>query len=192
MFLYYYVILSKIQWTDVQPISKAFQSYMLSKKQFESYKLPPTFSALKYMIYQRQSHYMTYIWDSVFKDGPSKNFSKFVFHTFYLVHSWILYLIYQSSVHTNPTLPDPEDFGWLRNDDGYKPFMNDNARKCWIYLSLCLQPFIFPNVEFNKVEFEQENTVRNWCVWKLLKITRGCWIENGDFVILDFFNCPFY
>ena len=41
---------------------------MFSKTQLESDKLPPTFSALKYMIHR--SHYITYIWKSAISTNP--------------------------------------------------------------------------------------------------------------------------
>ena len=80
--------------------------------------------------------------------------------------------ISKSSIHINPTLPDPEDFGWVKNDDGYEPFMMDNTRKQTMILYVvtarikdwCVQKcwcFNRSNVEFNKPEFELENIVRN-------------------------------
>ena len=53
--------------TDIDNLSK-LRLHMFSKKQLESDKLPPTFSALNYMIYR--SHYMTYIWKSAISTNP--------------------------------------------------------------------------------------------------------------------------
>ena len=53
--------------TDISNFSK-LQWHMFSKKQFESGKLPPAFSALKYTIHW--SYYMTYIWKSAISTNP--------------------------------------------------------------------------------------------------------------------------
>ena len=53
--------------TDINNLSK-LRWHMFSKKQLESDKLPPTFSALKYMIHR--SHYITYIWKSAISTNP--------------------------------------------------------------------------------------------------------------------------
>ena len=53
--------------TDINNLSN-LRWHMFSKKQLESDKLPPTFSALRYMIHR--SHYITYIWKSAISTNP--------------------------------------------------------------------------------------------------------------------------
>ena len=71
-------------------------------------KLQTSTSSKNFKIFQLSQNFfnpMTYstchikdIWDKVFKNGPSKIFLSTVFYKFYLIHSWILCLIYCLSI----------------------------------------------------------------------------------------------